>query len=519
MIIGILYPAMSKFRGYNEITVFTRDFIQALQKFGIFSKCYIFVPPEEEKYMKHQLNYSSTRNRMSVENITEFISSADDFNVDVLYDMSTLHMECPYAPIHTLNAQAPIASIKLVWPHELNQLSLQMGSSFPTKLRFYDYLICLNAGLKMRVDWILERVKGRRFCPKSVYIPPGIDPETYQGDKEEARYHLQIPLEAKVILCLAHGNMDLIPLVRCFEELACRKTDIMLILGWRELGYATRIEKFLSDKPIRRRILLMENLDSFAIPLLYSAADIFVFPSDTLQQPYLPILEAMASGLPVIAPDWPGYQDIIQHGKTGYKVPILSANTQAELEKYFSLLPYEHGEFLISQSLAIDLKRMRFYLEQLLKDGNLRDSIGRSAKEFVLANHHWSQVIRKYEELWEIAVKEVRFSSDQMKDKAYPILTGSLSIPTIGLNSLIKRSTHGEKALESMEIHGYPEMSGVLYYPVVFEILSLIDSWTEISEILDYFNRISDLSRSFSSEILYHISWMIKQGFVELKRE
>jgi len=373
--------------------------------------------------------------------------------------------------------------------------------------------------LKKRVDWLLKNVKQRHSHPQSVYIPQGIDLEIYRKrSKEEIRYHLQIPSEAEVILCLAHNNMDLIPLIRCFEELACKRANAMLILGWAELGHASQIKKFLSLKPISEKILLMENLDRFVVPLLYSAADIFASPSDTLQQlTCSTVLEAMASELPVVVSDLLGYQDIVQNGKTGYMVPIVSMSSQTEIEKYFSLLPSKHVEFFISQSIAIDLEKMRFYLEQLLEDENLRKSMGRSARYFVSANHHWSRIIQQYEDLFKIALAEAIFPLDQIEDKPYPILTNSFFIPTIGQDTFIKRSVYGEKTLESMEIHGYSEMNGILYHPIVFEILSLTSSWTKVIEIIDYFDRVSDTSKSFRSEILYHISWMIKQGFVNVQ--
>ena len=57
--------------------------------------------------------------------------------------------------------------------------------------------------------------------------------------------------------------------------------------------------------------------------------DIFAFPSLFEGHPNS-ILEAMAAGLPVIASDIPGNNELVRHGETGYLFPKCNANTLAE---------------------------------------------------------------------------------------------------------------------------------------------------------------------------------------------
>ena len=55
---------------------------------------------------------------------------------------------------------------------------------------------------------------------------------------------------------------------------------------------------------------------------VWHAADVFVSPSDNIQETFgLAVLEAMASGLPVVASDWDGYRDLVADGETGFLVP------------------------------------------------------------------------------------------------------------------------------------------------------------------------------------------------------
>ena len=55
---------------------------------------------------------------------------------------------------------------------------------------------------------------------------------------------------------------------------------------------------------------------------VWHAADVFVSPSDNIQETFgLAVVEAMASGLPVVASDWDGYRDLVDDGRDRFPGP------------------------------------------------------------------------------------------------------------------------------------------------------------------------------------------------------
>jgi glycosyltransferase involved in cell wall biosynthesis len=88
----------------------------------------------------------------------------------------------------------------------------------------------------------------------------------------------------------------------------------------------------------------------------YREADVLVLTSDWEGTPNV-VLEAMASGLPVVATSVGGVPDVVSDRQTGYLVPQGDVNAIAS-----ALLPLVH-------------------------DAELREDLGRRARQFIIANH------------------------------------------------------------------------------------------------------------------------------------
>jgi glycosyltransferase involved in cell wall biosynthesis len=109
---------------------------------------------------------------------------------------------------------------------------------------------------------------------------------------------------------------------------------------------------------------MVENM-----PGLYRQADIFISASEAEGTPNV-ILEAMASGLVVLSTPVGDVPRIITHGENG---------------------------FLID---AEDLKSASKILLKVVKNPNLRSSIGKNAREFILANYSFERLSTHLAELY-----------------------------------------------------------------------------------------------------------------------
>ena len=107
----------------------------------------------------------------------------------------------------------------------------------------------------------------------------------------------------------------------------------------------------------------------------YAAADLYVAPS--LEDGFnLPVVEAMACGLPVIASVQAGSSELIRDGETGFVL----AN------------PRDHSE----------LARL---IRQFYENQTLRLTMGEYASRFALANCGWDENTQKTKEFLEGALR------------------------------------------------------------------------------------------------------------------
>jgi hypothetical protein len=215
-----------------------------------------------------------------------------------------------------------------------------------------------------------------------------------------------------VVLCLgrltASHKADLRPLIvafLCDDHLPADAT--LLIAGDDTQGHiAADLGQFAHQFPSTRTVVLMPNVAENIKTALLNTADVVVCMSDTYQETFgLSVLEAMAAGLPVVAPDWDGYRDIIQHGETGFLVPTSTCPDTGLLNAVSMIVD---PAYVLGQRIMIDLDSLMLRLRALSGDRARAREMGAVGRARVEALFSWQSVIERYEALWAKLIRKGR---------------------------------------------------------------------------------------------------------------
>jgi glycosyltransferase involved in cell wall biosynthesis len=147
-----------------------------------------------------------------------------------------------------------------------------------------------------------------------------------EGEKERLREAFGIPENSIVISCVANlrpvkGHVVLIDALSNLQDL----NFSVLMIGDGRLR--ERLGKYSDEKGLARKVrFLGQRLD---IPELLAVTDIFVLSSLSEGMPYS-IMEAMASGLPIVSTDVGGISELVNDGETGFLVPPRAPQSLAE---------------------------------------------------------------------------------------------------------------------------------------------------------------------------------------------
>lgn len=188
--------------------------------------------------------------------------------------------------------------------------------------RFTDGLITINQEDYRRAQ--------KFHAGKTILIPGvGIDLDKFQKKeptRQEIRNKLGIP-EIKIILMSVGELTKRKNHMAVIEALACLKEYDILYVVCGDGPMKARLRARAEELGVRERVKLLGFRKDIAE--LHKMADIFVFPS---LQEGLPValMEAMASGLPIVASRIRGNEDLIQNNRGGYLVKAQDSKQLAE---------------------------------------------------------------------------------------------------------------------------------------------------------------------------------------------
>ncbi|MCX7623144.1 MAG: glycosyltransferase family 1 protein [Thermomicrobium sp.] len=222
------------------------------------------------------------------------------------YELARNPVGLLFVPAHVLPVRCPVPAVVTVhdlgYRYEpdahplLQRLYLELGTR--CSVRQARRVIAISrATASDLVRWYGVRPD------KIAVVPHGVDEHFFRRSAEECaavrhRYGLGGPYLLHVGTLQPRKNI--VRLVRAFELLARSDGELELVLAGKRGWLAAPIEAAIAASPYRYRIRVLGHVGEDELPALYSAAEVFVFPS--LYEGFgLPVLEAMACGTPVVA--------------------------------------------------------------------------------------------------------------------------------------------------------------------------------------------------------------------------
>lgn len=135
------------------------------------------------------------------------------------------------------------------------------------------------------------------------------------------------------------------------------------------------LKKKVKVKGLNDYVIFTGRIPEADLPLMYSNADVFLLPSHH-EAFGIVFLEAMSSGLPILASNVGGIKDIIIGGKNGF------------LCNAMNVICFENR------------------LKKIIKNSELREKMGIFARQHVINNFSYKKIIESYEQLFKRVVKQ-----------------------------------------------------------------------------------------------------------------
>jgi phosphatidyl-myo-inositol alpha-mannosyltransferase len=198
-------------------------------------------------------------------------------------------------------------------------------------------------------------------------IPNPIDLNRFTGQASPLPEFMDGKLNILFVGRIGERRKGLKFLIRAFNYIRQQVPNVRLIIVGK--GDTKGYERYLRHNNIKD-VIFAGFVPDDMLPRYYKSGHVFCAPSTGGESFGIVLVEAMASGLPIVASDIPGYASVVQHGKQGLLVEPKNI-----------------------EMLAMSLIR-------LLADSNLREKMSQEGREKA-AQFSWKNVSQRVLDFYE----------------------------------------------------------------------------------------------------------------------
>lgn len=279
------------------------------------------------------------------------------------------------------------------------------------ELRPQDTIVAISSAGYDALDSIFRHTSrhSRYAMPDIVRIPLAVDAGAFRlAPDAPSRRALGWPDDKVVLVTIGRftdsSKADLEPLLWAIRELSTRESVHLVCAGADSQGYAASVQACATAYGVAGQVSILTNFSPALKPTILAAADVFVSVADNVQETFgIALLEAMASGLPVVASDWSGYRDLVVDGETGFLVETRwSRATAAAAEIVWTTnVEDEPAIHMLARGTTVSRGQLCSGLSNLVTQPDLRRQFGAAAHKRVSAMFGWRSLTEQYKALIE----------------------------------------------------------------------------------------------------------------------
>lgn len=513
------------------------EFLRALLTYGTFDEYRIFCPSTDARQMLEDSLAPDLKTRVSLSHQVELLNALreEDFSAFHLGDWH--HYLPKLARLRSRNATRPFPLTGPIHSLDGEGTFEHVAGLLRAPVEAWDAVICSSTEGLRTFRRMMDAVRELEELPpgpepRLAHIPLGVPVSGFEArDHAQARAALGLPEDAVCFLYLGRVSIvtkgDLGSLLYAFRVLVEHQRDDrpvrLVIAGSGGQADWMNLLSQIQGLGLKEAVELRGSVEDVDKARLLAACDVFISPVDSLQETFgLSIVEAMAAGLPVIASDFDGYRDLVDHGVTGFRIPTCWTAPPEPLREMAAILEYRLTSLSFAQSMAVDVEAMLEAMVMLARNPALRMQMGEAGRLRAREQFAWDHVIPRCEALWLELKAQAVFTRERAKSfpasHAFECFQG---YPT----HVLQATDHLEPGLLAPAI-----LDGALPMPPRFEELAGVTPFALLQPVFESIAVTTDarawgelrqeLSRNHgvAEDRLDHlILWMLKRGLLRFR--